>query len=144
MTPTQRSKKYYEDQGFLVGIVEKYNAFAGPPNMRCAGCGKNKVGVRQDLFGFADLLAVHPIIGTIAIQTTSGAGMPARRKKMRENPDKIEFCLQANWKIELHGWTPRKIIKDGTGTRSRVELRRESVVADEKSPRGFLLFNTVE
>ena len=44
-SPTQRSIAYLKKQGYMVGIVEYYNAFSRR---------------RHDLFNFIDILAVHP------------------------------------------------------------------------------------
>ena len=66
MTPTQRSLKYLREQGYTVAIVERWNAFAK---------------IRQDLFGFIDLLAIKPG-ETLAVQTTASG---VDRKSTRLN-----------------------------------------------------------
>lgn len=56
MTPTQRSLCKLRADGWLVAVVERWNPYAR---------------VRQDLFGFADLLAIKGN-EVLAVQTTSG------------------------------------------------------------------------
>ncbi len=69
VTPTSAVKKFLTEQGYEVGITEKWNSWAK---------------IRQDLFGFVDLIAVHPISGMILyVQITSASNMAARIKKIQ-------------------------------------------------------------
>lgn len=72
-SPTQRSLRYLREQGYLPAVVEKWNPHAH---------------VRQDLFGFVDIVAVRRD-ETLAVQACSGAGGdPARRvRKIAEHPN---------------------------------------------------------
>lgn len=86
-SPTQRSKRLMEKEGFTVAIVERWNAFAR---------------VRQDLFGFLDLLCVDgkQVVG---VQTTSADNMSKRRKKIREHVNYLAV-EGSGIRVELHGW----------------------------------------
>ncbi len=85
-TPTQAVKKFLIEQGYEVGIVEHWNAFAK---------------IRQDLFHFVDLIAVHPISGKILYaQVTSAANMAARVKKIQAITTGVPQVL-ANFNGEL-------------------------------------------
>lgn len=101
-SPTIRELKYLRAAGYLVGIVEHWNAHAG---------------IRQDLFGFVDLIALGD--GVLFVQVTSEGGMSARWRRMtgRDQPDDAKHAgriarvragvlaaLQANVRVELHGW----------------------------------------
>ena len=86
-SPTQRSKKYLEGQGYLVAVVEKWNAHAR---------------IRQDLFGFIDLLAVKEG-ETVGVQTTSRSNMGARARKIAEH-ENVAAVRKAGWAIHVHGW----------------------------------------
>lgn len=86
-TPTQMSKKALEDEGYLVATVERWNAFAR---------------VRQDLFGFVDLLAIKDG-ETLAVQTTSRVNISARAKKIADH-ENTPMVRRAGWKIHIHGW----------------------------------------
>lgn len=86
MTPTQRSLAYLREQGYTVAIVERWN-----PHAR----------IRQDLFGFIDLLAIRKG-ETLAVQVTS-TGVSSRIKKIMES-DYLPKVREAGWRIEVHGW----------------------------------------
>lgn len=89
MTPTQRSLKRLRSQGWLAGIVEKWNSH---------------VGIRQDLFGFADIVAVKGD-ETMWVQCTSGANMSARLKKIGECENAKWILAQSKHQlIAVHGW----------------------------------------
>lgn len=99
-SPTQRSKALMEREGYTVAIVERWNAFAK---------------IRQDLFGFLDLLCVADGKGVVGVQTTSASNMAARRAKIREH---VHYAAVegAGIRVELHGW--KKV-------RNRWECKRE-------------------
>lgn len=89
MSPTQRSLKRVRERGWEATVVEKYNHFAR---------------VRQDAFGFGDILLYHPILKVIALlQTTTQANFNARRKKIAKLRE-ARGWKAANGKIILHGW----------------------------------------
>jgi hypothetical protein len=108
------------NEGYLAAVVEKFNHFAGPPDKRCKACGKNRVGIRQDLFGFADIIAVNAQTGkTLAVQTTAAASLSDRRRKVLDSGEAM-ICMAAGWKLELHGWAQRKIKRGGKAFRYEV------------------------
>lgn len=86
-SPLSRSKEMLEKDGFLVGIVEHWNSFAR---------------IRQDLYGFLDLLAVreNEIVG---IQVTSDSNVSARVKKIAAH-DNISAVRQSGMTVLVHGW----------------------------------------
>jgi hypothetical protein len=86
MTPTQRSLKYLREQGYTVAITERWNPFAR---------------IRQDLFGFVDLLAIRKG-ETLAVQTTS-TGVSERIKKIQDS-EYLPKIRDAGWMIHVHGW----------------------------------------
>ncbi len=123
-SPTQRSLELLRKEGYLAAIVEKFNHYAGPPEMKCQACGKNKIGVRQDLFGFADIIAINAQTRvTLVVQTTSGSNLSARRHKVLMTGEAL-ICMAGGWKIELHGWAKRKIVRGGTAFRYEVIRER--------------------
>lgn len=91
--PTQRSLKLLRDSGYRVAIVEHWNSF---------------VKRRQDLFGFADLFAIHPEHHTtMLVQTTGGNGgnMNARLTKLfTERREEVIDCLKSGVEVHVHGW----------------------------------------
>lgn len=91
MTPTQRSLAKLRADGWLVAVVERWNPYAL---------------VRQDLFGFADLLAVRGT-QTLAVQTTSGANVAARMEKILANRMAMVWLESPHRSIVIHGWAKR-------------------------------------
>ena len=113
-SPTQRTRAWLTARGIESAIVEKWNPFA-----RRADGGKGK---KQDLFGFADVLALGARI--TAIQVTSGSNVAARVTKIFDEP-RAKSWLQAGGAIEVHGWLQRSRNKV-----KRWELRRVSITLD--------------
>ena len=106
MTPTQRTLAYYRNRGVTVAVTERWN-----PHAR----------LRQDLFGFCDLIALDA--GIVAVQVTA-SGVASRVEKIKAEPRAAEW-IEAGGRIEVHGW--RKLVayrKDGTkSARPRMALR---------------------
>ena len=92
VSPLQRSKKYLEEAGFTVAIVERWNPWAK---------------VRQDLFGILDLLAISHL-GTLGVQVTTMGHKQEHIDKMMAHPN-LQRILDV-WEVKLHSW--RKL-KDG-------------------------------
>lgn len=78
--------------------------------------------VRQDLFGFIDLVAMSPTTGILAVQVTTGDNMAARRAKILAEP-KAALWLASGGKIMLHGW--RKV--GARGKRKLWEVAEEEI-----------------
>ena len=91
MTPTQRSKAYLERAGYLVAVVERWNQWAH---------------IRQDLWGFADLLAFRKGMPVMLVQTTDASNVSKRRAKILANATAREWVM-AGHEIVLHGWGKR-------------------------------------
>lgn len=86
-SPTSRSLALLREQGYLVAVVEKYN-----PHAR----------IRQDLFGFIDIIAVRDG-ETLAVQATSGSNVSARVAKIAAS-DTAPMVRKAGWRVEVWGW----------------------------------------
>lgn len=129
-SPTARTLEWLRDNGYLAGVVERRNWFAGPPQFKCPKCNKNRVGKTLDLFGWADIVAVPVGNGggwnefdqlgdqwlsrysTVYIQTTTAANHASRRKKILASPE-ARTVLQANNGIWVVTWRQAK----GKGSR---------------------------
>jgi hypothetical protein len=109
-SPTQRSLKALREAGFTVAIVERWNQFAK---------------VRQDLFGFVDLIAIAPHCGILAVQTTSGDNASARVAKILTEP-RAGIWLASGGKIVVHAW--RQVGE--RGKRKTWQCRSISVTAE--------------
>lgn len=91
MSPVQRSLKLLRSDGWLVAITERWNPYAK---------------VRQDLFGFADLLAIKRSM-TLAVQTTTGANLSARVEKIKATQAAALWLESPHRAIIVHGWTKK-------------------------------------
>lgn len=91
-SPTQRSLALLRFQGYHVQVVERWNPYAK---------------IRQDLFGFADLIAFRPgQPGSTLVQTTSGSNAAARRTKILANALALDWLKAGNW-LRLDRWAKR-------------------------------------
>lgn len=92
-TPTQRSLKLLRSQGYLVAITERWNPFAK---------------IRQDLFGFVDLLCVRDD-EVLAVQTTSDSGGNASKRliKIQALQTAKTWLSSPNRKLHIHAWAKR-------------------------------------
>ncbi len=110
MTPTQRTLKALKDQGFKCGIVERWISFGRRRD--------GQRGIRKDLFGIIDIVALDFSRGFIGVQST-GTGFSAHHKEITQDLDKIKAAI--NWlstpggHLELWGW--RKVNQSKTSKR---------------------------
>jgi hypothetical protein len=113
LSPTQRTLRELRQQGRVAGIVERWNQHVGPH------------GIRQDLFGFIDLIALCPERGIVGVQCCAGSGHAAHRKKITEECRDIaaEWC-RCGGVIELWSWSKVKLKRGGVAMRwkPRVEV----------------------
>lgn len=86
-SPTARSLAYLRAAGYTAAVVEHWN-----PHAR----------IRQDLFGFVDVLGIKPG-ETLAVQATSGSNVSKRVDKIAEHIN-IGAVREAGWRIVVHGW----------------------------------------
>lgn len=119
VSPAQRSLKKLRAEGWLCAITERWNQFAK---------------VRQDLFGFIDVLAIRGD-QMLAIQTTSGANVAARIAKIRSLATATEWLKSPSRMIVVHGWR-----KTGArGKRKTWDCREVPVLSEPESKREQIL-----
>lgn len=99
-SPTKLTLRHLRDEGWTVDVVERWN-----PHAR----------IRQDLFGFIDVLAVRGG-ETLAVQTTSASNVASRIRKIADHPS-VSAVRAAGWSIHVHGWAK----KSGRWTLTRNE-----------------------
>lgn len=98
MSPTQRTLAVLRRRGALPAVVERWN-----PHAR----------IRQDLYGFVDLVVMDDEPGLLAIQATA-AGGSERQRKIEASPLAVEWLKRG---LRLQVWSWRKLAaykKDGT------------------------------
>lgn len=105
-SPTKRTLDLCRKHGWTAAVVEKWNMHAK---------------VRQDLFGFVDVLAMSGV-GFVGIQSTSGSNVSARLKKIMANEHAAEW-LRCGGRILIHGW--RKLAKSKRWECREVEVTLE-------------------
>ncbi len=88
MSPTQRSIAKLKKMGYRPAIVERWNQFAH---------------IRQDLYGFIDILAIKPGEPILAIQACVVGDMSKRLKKIAGLPAPA-IWLATGSPIQIWGW----------------------------------------
>lgn len=89
MSPTSRSKKMLEADGYQVWVVEQTIRIPGRT-------------FKRDLFNGFDLLCVKDS-ETLAVQSSTLSNIGARVKKLAENKY-IPHLRKAGWVMKCHGW----------------------------------------
>lgn len=96
VSPTQRTLKYYRELGYVCAITEHWNSF---------------IKIRQDLFGFCDILALKEN-ETICVQATTTDHSAERVHKI-EAHDNYPIVKSAGWKIIVMSWRKLLVKKGG-------------------------------
>lgn len=125
LSPTQRTIRALKDQGMICGSVEKFNPYVG------------EHGIRQDLFGFIDIVALDTSKGIIAIQSCGQSFSAHRNKLLEERNDAVYEWLRCGGKIELWGWRKVKLQRGGKALRWRpriadITLDKERLFIEER------------
>lgn len=112
------------EQGRICGIVEKFNRFGGD------------FGIRQDLFGFIDIIAIDPVNGIIAIQSC-GQSFKAHCDKLITERNEAVYEWLKHAKLELWGWRKVKLSRGSKAMRWRpriadIELAGEEIEISER------------
>lgn len=87
-SPTARSLEKLRKEGWTCAITERWNPFAK---------------LRQDLFGFVDLLCFRGN-DVLAVQTTSGDNVSHRLEKIHGIQSASLWLESPNRKLVIHGW----------------------------------------
>jgi hypothetical protein len=90
-SPTQRTLALLRKDGWTAAIVEKWNPHAF---------------IRQDLYGFIDIVAIRESGGILGIQACAGASHATRRTKILAEP-RAKLWLQAGGLIDICSWSKK-------------------------------------
>lgn len=106
LSNTQRTLRALRARGLVAAIVERWNQYAGPH------------GIRQDLFGIIDVLALDPQRGVIGIQSCGSAFSEHFRKLTTEKAQETSDWLSTpGTSLELWGWRKVKLKRGGKAER---------------------------
>lgn len=103
MTPTQRTLRELRNQGRVCAIVEKFNPHVGPH------------GIRQDLFGIIDVLALDPQRGVVGVQACAGSGFQAHVRKLTQEraQETYDWLSTPGTSLEIWAWRKLKVKRGG-------------------------------
>ena len=109
---TQRTLHALRQQGRVCAIVEKWNQYAGPH------------GIRQDLFGIIDILALDPERGVVGVQAC-GTDFSSHVTKLTQERTQecIDWLSTPGTRLELWGWRKLKLKKGGKAMRWTPRVR---------------------
>lgn len=112
LSPTQRTLRALREQGRVAAIVERFNAHVGP------------YGVRQDLFGIIDVIALDPERGVVGIQSTGLNFAGHLRSLTTERVQEVTDWLKTpGTSLELWGWRKVKLHRGGKAERWSPRIR---------------------
>lgn len=104
---TGRSRKFLEEQGYIVALVERTVNVPRKDEESKPGFKKRFIN-KFDAFGFADLIAVRAgDVGTLYIQTTTASHQAERRTKILDL-GVTKLILQSQNRIVVHGWKKKQ------------------------------------
>ena len=107
LSPTQRTLAYLKEQGIICGICERWI-----PNPRMPGG-----GIRSDLFGFIDIIAISKADGVVGIQSCGQDFSGHKKKILEERREEVIEWLEAGAKLQLIGWRKLKLHRGGKAMR---------------------------
>lgn len=99
LSSVQRTIRALRNQGAICDIAEKWNPHVGP------------YGIRQDLFGFIDLIVLAPNSIT-AVQCCTGSAYGEHLKNILDNQFAPEW-LKSGGKIQIWAWRKVKAKRGG-------------------------------
>lgn len=112
MTPTQRTLRELREQGRVCAIVERWNQHVGAH------------GIRQDLFGIIDVIALDPQRGVVGVQSCGSAFAAHERTFLEDRAQEcIDWLSTPGTVLELWGWRKVKLKRGGKAMRWQPRIR---------------------
>jgi len=128
MRPTERTLRELKLHGFRCCVVERWNPYGGPLiKEKCPICerGPSHQGIRQDLFGIIDVLAISES-GIVGIQCCSGSGYQKHIRKMLIEKAQVtlDWLSTPGCALELWAWRKVKVKRGGKAVvwRPRIKI----------------------
>jgi len=112
LSAVQRTIRELKNQGVICGIVERFNPYVG------------EHGIRQDLFGIIDIIALDTSRGVIGVQCC-GSDFAGHIKKLKEEKaqESINWLQTPGTVLELWGWRKIKLKRGGKAMRWSPRIR---------------------
>jgi hypothetical protein len=130
MTPTERTVAKLRNEGWIVETVEKWKRFPDRNKHQCPACRHTPmIQIRKDLWGFADLLALHVSGAHYLLQVTDNTDHAKRMAKITHHEDVAPWaakCLQRGMKIAVVSWAQQ----GPRGEKKVWKMRWEEVTAE--------------
>ena len=128
LSATQRTLRALRQQGLVCAIAEKWNQFAGPH------------GIRQDLFGWIDVVVLDPQRGIIGVQSTTGSQFAGHLRKMLDSEctENLIEWLRCGGKAELWAWRKVKVKRGGKALVWRPRVQEITLEMIEKGPEKYV------
>jgi hypothetical protein len=109
-SPSARSLRLLRQQGHIADVVERWLP---------------RIARKRDLFGFGDIVAVHPALsGALIVQATTKAHVADRVAKARSRAE-LAVWLRAGGRFQVWGWFK---------VNGRWKVRRVEVQAEDLQP----------
>jgi len=107
LSPTQRTIRALREQGARCAVVEKWNQYGGGGH-----------GIRQDLFGIIDILALDPS-GVLGIQCCAGSGFSSHIEKLtvEHAQESIDWLSTPGTRLQIWAWRKLKVKRGGKAMR---------------------------
>jgi len=127
MTPTQRTIRELRQRGLRCAVVERWNSFAKRPG------DNGPPGIRQDLFGILDVLALDPERGFLGVQCCANSASIHREKLLVEHAqESLDWLSTPGGCLELWTWRKIKVVRGGRAMiwQPKIEeITREMILA---------------
>lgn len=114
LSPTQRTLRALKKEGALCDIVERFIQQAGPLQFKIINSKKigKRTGIRKDLFGIIDIIALYPGRNKICGVQSCGTAYSEHYKKIINSSYTLKWLHYADlelwgWRELKSGWTPR-------------------------------------
>lgn len=124
---TSRTLEFIRSQGWEADKVERWIPFfrkEGQENLLGDKTGPR--GVRKDLFGIIDIVALGEVRGTIYIQSC-GQAFAEHDRKLLESPMALKILKKGNH-LMLIGWRKVKLKRGGKALRWQPRIKQYSVI----------------
>lgn len=127
LSPTQRTLRALRQRGLVADIVERFLQYAGPH------------GIRKDLFGIIDVLALDPEHGVIGVQSC-GQDFSQHWQKLtvERRQETTEWLSTPGTSLELWGWRKIKAKRGGLAMVWSPRVRPVTLLALEAADPGYL------